>query len=238
MSETQVRILQTTDHRCGYFTDRQSRNLLIDPNAEQLTELYDLTIHAGFRRSGALIYRPHCRHCKLCQSTRVLVAEFAPNRAQRRCLKRNADLNWQLEPAQCSPEYLQLYDRYLNARHPNGGMNNPKQSDFEQFLISDWADTQFLTVRRQQQLLAVAVSDRLASGLSSVYSFFEPTERRRSLGTWLILQQLELAAQLNLPFLYLGYWIKDHPKMHYKVNFQPIEVLQDGLWSRIDCNRP
>lgn len=235
MSEQQIRILQTTDHRCGYYGDRQSRNLLIDPAAGDQRELYDLTIHAGFRRSGQLIYRPHCRQCSACQATRVLVVEFSPSRSQRRCLKRNADLHWDYQPGQCTDELFDLYKRYVQARHRDGGMDQPKPGDFEQFLLSDWSETLFCCARDSHNtLIGAAVCDRMASGLSAVYSFFDPVPVRRSLGTWLILKQIELAESLALPYLYLGYWLKDHPKMHYKANFRPIEILQEGNWQRYE----
>jgi len=232
MTQTQIRILQTTEHRCGYFADRQSRNLLIDPNAEDLASLYAMTIHAGFRRSGDLVYRPHCRDCSACQSTRVPVEQFQPSRSQRRCLRRNRDLQSSFVEACLTDDYFSLYERYLQARHPEGGMDNPETEDFSQFLLSDWSPTFFLEARLDQQLVAVAVCDQLPSGLSAVYSFFAPELSQRSLGTWLILQQIEWAKQLKLPYVYLGYWIENHPKMQYKVNFKPIEILRDGLWEQ------
>lgn len=236
MNQQPIRILQTTDHRCGYYSDRQSRNLLVDPNADNLRELYDMTVHAGFRRSGELIYRPHCRNCDACQATRVPLASFQPSRGQRRCLKRNADLSWQANPGAFDEELFSLYRRYLDARHRGGGMDQPGREDFEQFLLSDWSDTIFLAARdHEETLLAVAVCDRMTSGLSAVYSFFDPEQSQRSLGTWLILTEIELAQSLGLAYLYLGYWIDGHQKMDYKINFRPIEILQNGNWTRYEA---
>ncbi len=230
MTEQSIRLLQTSEHRCGYFSDRHARNLLIDPTADQQRQLYDLTVNAGFRRSGELIYRPRCRHCSACQATRVRVDQFAPSRSQRRCLRRNDDMQLSVSPAAWSEEVFDLYSRYLGARHSGGGMDEPSRSDFEQFLLSKWSDSLMLIAHLEGDVVGVAITDRLASGLSAVYSFFEPELDTRGIGNWLILKQIQLTRELTLPYLYLGYWIRGHAKMDYKVKFRPIEVLSEGRW--------
>ncbi|MEM9302145.1 MAG: arginyltransferase [Pseudomonadota bacterium] len=225
-----VRVLQTLEHRCGYYADRQARNLVIDPTTDGMDGIYDAVVHSGFRRAGDLVFRPHCRQCSACRATRIDVSRFRPNRAQRRCLGRNEDLSLSIAPAAWDDFVFDLYRRYLGARHPGGGMDNPRPEDFEGFLLSKWSRSFFVQAHLGRRLIAVAVCDQLASGLSAVYTFFDPEEKVRSLGNWCILKQIEHAASLELPYLYLGYWLPEHPKMDYKRRFRPIEVFENGAW--------
>lgn len=225
-------MLQTVAHRCGYYADRQTRNLVVDPGAEHLDVIYDSLTASGFRRAGSLIFRPHCASCQACVATRIPVPDFKPSRQQKRVLAANSDLTISQRPARFRTETFGLYRRYLEARHKAGGMDNPSREDFENFLLSAWSRTFFMEFRLKEQLVAVAVTDRLTSGLSAVYTFYEPNLPRRSLGTFAILSQLRLAAELRAQFLFLGYWIEGHPKMNYKTAFQPIEVFREGRWQR------
>ncbi len=203
---------------------------MVDPGADHLDIIYDSLTSSGFRRAGALIFRPHCRNCSACLATRIPVAEFVPSRSQRRTLERNADFTIEQTQARFTTEVFALYRRYLKARHAGGGMDNPAREDFENFLLSSWSRSFFVEIRDAGKLLAVAVTDRLSSGLSAVYTFFEPAMSRHSLGVLSILTQISLTRSLRLPYLYLGYWIENHPKMQYKVAFRPIEVFEDGQW--------
>lgn len=231
MKSDLIRVFQTLEHSCGYFAERQARNLVIDPLARGLPQVYGTALERGFRRSGGHVYRPHCAGCRACIASRVPVAEFTPDRSQRRCLKRNADLVTRLAPAQRSDENFALYRRYLAARHPDGGMDDPGEEDFERFLACAWSPTRFLELRAGDELLAVAVTDVLPQGLSAVYTFYAPEYPERSLGTCAILRQIEWARAQQLPHLYLGYWIDGHPKMDYKARFRPLERLRDGFWT-------
>ncbi len=225
-----LRVLQTLESPCGYFEDRLSRNLVVDPSVDQPRHVYDSLAPAGFRRAGDITFRPHCQHCTACIPCRVPVLTFEPNRRQRRCLKRNSDLDIVQQPARFTDEHFSLYRNYLATRHTGGSMDNPEQEDFERFLLSRWADTWFIDLRHSGRLLATAVCDRLDNGLSAVYSFFDPLESKRSLGVFEVLTQIRLAAEMRLEWLYLGYWIDGHPKMDYKASFQPLEVFQHGKW--------
>jgi arginine-tRNA-protein transferase len=232
VAQGSVRVLQTVEHQCGYFRDRKARNLVIDPLADHLDVVFNAVVVSGFRRAGDLIFRPHCEACQACEATRVPVSRFTPNRRQRRCQQRNADLDFQIGKARCTDENFELYSRYVNAKHHGGGMDQPEKPDFENFLLCDWSQTFLLEMRLQGQLLAVSVTDRLSSGLSAVYTFWDPDHAQRGLGICAILEQIEMARRESLPYVYLGYWIKDHAKMHYKVGFQPIELFRDGGWVR------
>lgn len=232
MRSESVRLLKTLPHPCGYFGERTAQNLVIDPLAADLPELFDLALTRGFRRAGGHIYRPACPRCRACVPARVPVAEFRANRSQRRTQARNADLAVAIEDARYTDEYFALYRRYLETRHYGGGMDDAAADDFTRFLTSPWSPTRFLTFRRDGRLLAVAVTDFGRLGLSAVYTFFDPEEAARSLGTFAILTQVDIARERALPHLYLGYWIAGHPKMGYKSAFRPLEVLRSEGWVR------
>lgn len=230
MKSEVVRLFQTLPHVCGYFADRTAQNLVIDPASPRLAQIYEAALSKGYRRAGGHVYRPHCRGCHACVAARVPVAAFRPDRSQRRCLERNRDLEFVITPARYSDEYFALYRRYLDARHSGGGMDDPDIEDFERFLYTQWSPTLFLELRLRGRLYAVAVTDFAASGLSAVYTFYEPAERARGLGTYAILRQIELARARDLPHVYLGFWIEDHPKMGYKARFRPLELLGEDGW--------
>jgi len=225
-----VRLFQTLPHPCGYFAERTAQNIVIDPSAPQLPRIYDVAVQRGYRRAGGHVYHPQCTGCRACVACRVPVADFQPDRAQRRCLARNADIDLRLVSASYTDEYFSLYRRYLCARHPDGGMDDARPEDFARFLYTPWSPTRFVEFRDAGRLVALAVPDFCASGLSAVYTFYDPDEHARGLGTFAILSQLRIARESGLGYLYLGFWIEGHPKMHYKARFQPLEVMHDGVW--------
>jgi arginine-tRNA-protein transferase len=234
MRSERVRLFLTLPHACGYFSDRAAQNLVLDPSAPNLDRLYAGALAQGFRRAGGHLYRPRCAHCQACVPCRVPVARFCPSRSQRRCLKRNADIQLVERPPGYSAERFALYERYLARRHAGGGMDEPDVADFEQFLSAPWSPTLFLEMRLHDRLLGVAVTDVCVSGLSAVYTFFDPDEQARGLGTFGILSQLELARRRGLDHLYLGYWIEAHPKMDYKRRFSGIETLGPDGWKPLE----
>jgi arginine-tRNA-protein transferase len=228
-----VRLFQTLPHACGYFGERTAQNLVIDPSAPQLPQLYDLAVLRGYRRAGGHVYYPHCGNCKACVACRVPVARFKPNRSQRRCIARNERIELRITPAGYSEEHFALYRHYLQTRHPAGGMDDARPEDFARFLYTSWSPTRFIEFRESHRLIAVAVTDFCAGGLSAVYTYFDTTEPERALGTFAILTQIRLARERALDHLYLGFWIDGHPKMDYKARFRPLEVLRNGVWGTL-----
>ncbi len=220
----------TGAHDCGYYDDRQSVNLIPDPQIPMNPHLYSLLVAKGFRRSGNFVYRPHCETCQACTACRIDTRLFKMNRNQRRCLKRNKDTQVRLVSATYKDEYFELYQRYINSRHADSSMADPSAEEFKQFLLCNWNDAIFIETRLQGKLLCVAVVDCLQDGYSAVYSFFEPNEKSRSLGTLAILQQIWLAQLYQLPYVYLGYWIAQHPKMDYKKNFHGLQLFRHEQW--------
>ncbi|RMG29675.1 MAG: arginyltransferase [Gammaproteobacteria bacterium] len=219
---------------CSYLPGREATSEWVDPGILHKA-LYDRLIEFGFRRSGEYVYRPACLGCHACIPVRIPVARFRPRRRDRRCLRRNADLVSRLMPPAFTDEYFALYTRYLAARHPGGGMDDPDPEDFLQFLDSSWAETRFLEIRdREGKLEAVAVTDVLDVGLSAVYTFFDPDESARGLGNFAILEQIRIAREQGREWLYLGYWIADCPKMAYKARFLPQQRRIRNNWIEVD----
>jgi len=230
MSTRHLQLYLTAESPCSYFDERLHGNLVPDPKLALDMPVYSQLIQHGFRRSGKHCYRPHCKQCQACVACRIAVNDFVNSRSQRRCLKNNQGITITPVNASFNDEYFALYRRYLNYRHGDGSMANPSTSDFAQFLYCDWSDTQFLELRLDKRLIGVAVTDIVSDGLSAVYSFFEPHMQKRSLGTFCILKQIDYAKQQGLNYLYLGYWIKNHSKMHYKNNFKPLQLFVDEQW--------
>lgn len=230
MHSDSLRLFQTLPHTCGYYAERVARNLVIDPSAPELDRYYPQALARGFRRAGGHLYRPRCSGCAACMPCRLPVRAFRPDRSQRRCMQHNADLQLiDAEPG-FSRERHALYRRYLEVRHPEGGMETGDAEEFTRFLVAPWGGTRFLEIRLADRLLGVAVTDECADCLSAVYTFYDPDYAARGLGTFAILSQIMRAQRLKRPYLYLGYWIKGHPKMDYKQRFRPVEVLSGNRW--------
>lgn len=232
MTGPRPRLLLGTEHACSYLERRLARSVFVDPQLDLDPARYGALLDLGFRRSGAYVYRPACNACQQCHPARVPVAEFAASRGQRRCERINADLRVTVED-RLSEEHYALYRRYLLARHPGGGMDPDDREAFHAFLSSAWGSSEILAARDAGgRLLAGAVVDRVPQGLSAVYTWFEPGEERRSLGTWMVLAEVARARALALPYLYLGYWVPGSRTMDYKRRFQPLEVLGAKGWLR------
>ncbi len=234
MKAEPIRLFRTLAHPCGYFHEREAENLVLEPESPRLRDIFPGALAQGYRRAGAQIYRPDCAKCNACKASRIVVDRFLASRNHKRILKRNQDVQCSIEVAQFQDDYFDLYQTYLSFRHAGGGMDDAEQADFQQFLFSPWSPTRFLVFREAGKLLMVAVTDVTRVGLSAVYTFYQPDLNARSLGTLAILSQISLARSMQLPHLYLGYWIKDHAKMHYKSRFRPLEILQDSHWVSIE----
>jgi arginyl-tRNA--protein-N-Asp/Glu arginylyltransferase len=227
---TRLRFYSTQPHACSYLLDETATTLFLDPATPIDVHIYSRLSVMGFRRSGPHIYRPHCAHCQACVPCRLPTADFSPDRQQRRIQKRNQDLSI-VELADINnPEIYALYERYINERHKDGDMYPPSPEQFETFLTQAWGRTHFFGFYEKDHLLGVAVVDELDDAFSAVYTFFDPDEHKRSLGSYAILWQIEEAQRRNLPHVYLGYWIKNCRKMNYKSRYRPLEVLINDQW--------
>jgi arginine-tRNA-protein transferase len=229
-SESPLLGYATQPYPCNYLPGREAITLFVDPAAQKDRTLYSALAKQGFRRSGNHLYRPRCTSCQACIPVRVPVDKFIPTRTQKRAWKRNQDLRVYPVAPTCTEEHLDLYQRYLAARHPKGGMDNPSSESYTSFLTSHWADTRLYEFRLASRLLAVAVVDCMDDALSAVYTYFDPGCPERSLGRFAILYEIEQARQQGLQWLYTGYWIQECRKMHYKNEYQPLEYYVNGWW--------
>ncbi|CAH0990321.1 Aspartate/glutamate leucyltransferase [Sinobacterium norvegicum] len=229
-----LKVYATHPHNCSYLDGQQAVTLFVDPSAEVDKHLYSKLSDIGFRRSGSHIYRPHCDSCTACLAARLDVNRFSPSRSQRRVINKNKDLSCEIIDDISSDEFYHLYESYINQKHSDGDMFPPSREQYESFLSSQWGITQYLCFRdTENHLMAVAVVDQMNNGLAAVYTFYQVAAQERSLGTYAVLRQIDLAKQLQLRYIYLGYWIEHCDKMSYKSKFQPLEVLKEGEWCEL-----
>jgi arginyl-tRNA--protein-N-Asp/Glu arginylyltransferase len=235
----------TAPSPCPYIDGQFERKVFTHLVGDKAPEMNDLLTQGGFRRSQNIAYRPACESCRSCVSVRILVNEFKPTRNMRRVSARNADLIGASHDAQPSTEQYSLFRRYLDARHRKGGMSDMTVLDYAMMVEDTHVRTKlieyrrrgpdsFITGRGTGELIAVALTDQMADGLSMVYSYYDPEHEDRSLGTFMILDHIARTRAMGLPHVYLGYWVNGSRKMDYKVRFTPQEHLGPKGWDRYE----
>ncbi|GAC14578.1 arginyltransferase [Aliiglaciecola lipolytica] len=226
----------TQQFQCSYLAEKQEQLLVLVPDSDKsLASDYSYLAGAGFRRSGDQIYRPHCAHCRACQSIRILVEDFVASKSQRRIMNKNSDLSV-FTSSKNKPEYFPIYEEYINQRHNDGSMFPASVAQYNGFIQCDWLDTLYIEFYLDQELIGVAVTDMLENAFSALYTFFKPEFANRSLGTYAIIQQIEQSRIYGKQFLYLGYQIDECQKMSYKRNFYPHQRFIDNKWQLITKN--
>lgn len=233
---------------CPYLPGHAERKVFTHLVGERANNLNNLLSNGGFRRSQSIAYRPACDSCRACVSVRVIVDEFHITRGFRRVMRRNEDIVGRQRATMPSSEQYSVFRAYLDSRHHDGGMADMTVLDYAMMVEDSHVETRVIEYRmrtpdtgvsgRAGELIAVALTDILNDGLSMVYSFFEPGEAARSLGTFMILDHIQRARRMGLPYLYLGYWIDGSRKMAYKGRFLPQERLSPDGWHRADAAAP
>lgn len=231
----------TAPQPCPYIEGQQERKVFTHLVGENAPQVNDMLTHGGFRRSQNIAYRPACESCRACVSTRVQVDQFTPSKNLKRIAKRNNDLIGEEILPNPNTEQYSLFRSYLDARHWDGGMVDMTSLDYAMMVEDTHVNTRLIQYRRrgpdsgitgvgEGPLIGVALTDILGNGLSMVYSFFDPVESTRSLGSFMILDHIERARRMGLPYVYLGYWVEGSEKMEYKSRFQPLEHLGINGW--------
>ena len=227
----------TAPSSCPYLPGMQERKVFTHLVGRRAASLNDALTQTGFRRSQTIAYRPACENCRACVSVRVLVEDFRASAGQQRVLRANADVVGDAAPNKPSAEQYSLFRRYLDARHPDGGMADMSMLDYSMMIEDSHIDTALTEYRLSGptgRLVGACLTDKLADGLSLVYSFYEPDEAKRSLGAFMILDHIARARALGLPHVYLGYWVEGSRKMAYKAAYLPQERLGLNGWNRME----
>ena len=210
------------------------RKLFTSLQGEYAEKLNDTLSKQGFRRSQNVLYRPSCAECSACLSARIRVSDFKMSKSQRRTLKRNADLTREATSPWATEEQYALFRTYLDSRHADGGMADMDIFEFAAMIEETPIRSRVIEYAGMEDgrksLAAVCLTDVLDDGLSMVYSFYDPDRASDSLGTYVILDHVNIAREAGLPYVYLGYWVPGSPKMGYKARFSAVEVYRGGQW--------
>ncbi|MCU9837591.1 arginyltransferase [Ruegeria sp. WL0004] len=226
----------TAPQPCPYLADRMERKLFTALQGQGAERLNNSLSQQGFRRSQNVLYRPSCADCSACLSARIDVKAFSLSRGQRRTLKRNAHLTRRATSPWATDEQFDLFRSYLDSRHADGGMADMDVFEFAAMIEETPIRSRVIEYADQENgtLTAVSLTDVLDDGLSMVYSFYDPDQHRNSLGTYMILDHIEIARETGLPYVYLGYWVPGSPKMGYKSRFSGLEIYRGGAWHPLD----
>lgn len=234
--QRQLRFYLTSVAPCPYLPGQTERKVFANLPFSDGAHVNDELTQAGFRRSQNIAYRPACETCDACVSVRIPTGEFVFSRSQRRILRANEDLSRDLVEAEATTEQFELLRKYLNARHPQGGMSGMGWLDYVAMVEDTAVRTHLIEYRLPSSdggpgdLVGVCLTDLLSDGLSMVYSFFDPELEERSPGRFAILDHIRQALTVNLPYVYLGYWVRGSRKMDYKASFRPMEQLTRLGW--------
>jgi arginyl-tRNA--protein-N-Asp/Glu arginylyltransferase len=229
----EIQFYVTTKYSCGYINGQDAQSIVATPYKNINNTNFGSLINKGFRRSGQYIYKPNCKDCSACIPIRLLVSNFNASRSQKRVKKYLDKFSVKLLPLTFNEEHYNLYVSYQNKRHPNNIESENDATDYNDFLIKSHVMSKLVEFRLNNQLKMVTIIDIVDDGISAVYTFYDCSDQKLSLGTMSILWLLEFCKKENLSFLYLGYWINENQKMKYKTNFKPYELMIEGVWQQV-----
>lgn len=226
--QTGVRFYTTAEYDCSYLAHQRAASVVAAPAQQIDAATYNQLIAQGFRRSGQFVYKPYCAQCKACIPIRLDCKQFTPNRSQRRLWQKFQSLSTHIKTLAWNEEHYALYSLYQAIRHPDSAMNNDNRAQYLDFIVNSPINSYLVEFRHAGQLKMVALMDELDHGLSAVYTFFDPYTS--GLGNYAILWQQHYCLQRHKPWLYLGYWIAQSPKMAYKTRYKPYQLYIQDQW--------
>jgi arginine-tRNA-protein transferase len=225
-----IQFYVTTKYACGYISGQDAQSIVATPYKNINSKNFDGLINEGFRRSGQYVYKPNCKSCNACVPIRLLASKFIANRSQKRAANYLKKLTVKILPLNFNKEHYELYVHYQNKRHLDTGKSEDEIGDYNDFLIKSNVESKLVEFRLGSELKIVTIVDIVNDGISAVYTFYDCSNRKLSLGTISIMWLISFCKKQNLSFLYLGYWINESKKMKYKTNFKPYELLLEGVW--------
>ena len=226
----EIQFYVTTEYACGYINGRDAQSIVATPYKSINKKNFKGLVNKGFRRSGQYVYKPSCKNCNACIPIRLLVSNFIASRSQKRARRYLDKLTVNIMPLTFYQEHYELYEQYQNKRHLDNGKSDDEIGDYNNFLIKSNVDSKIIEFRLGNKLQIITIVDIIDDGISAVYTFYDCSNQKLSLGTISIMWLLDFCKKENLPFLYLGYWINESKKMKYKTNFKPYELLLEGVW--------
>ncbi len=232
-----IQFYVTAPYSCSYLASQLAQSLIATPQHLIDGHQYSGLIQQGFRRSGKFVYRPHCENCNACIPVRLPVADFQARRSQKRAYKQHQNLDASVSTLSFDEAHFALYKAYQIARH-EGNVQEETAEQYRNFLVQSNVDSLFISFTLDGVLKIVSVVDIVEDGVSAVYTFYDTEDTKASYGTYSIMWLINWCKQLKLPYLYLGYWIKNSQKMAYKENYGPQEALIDGEWLKIKHAKP
>ena len=212
---------------CPYFDDKISDMRYRYVDGCSATEHASM-LERGWRRFGNMHFVPECKTCEDCTTIRIDINKYKFTKSQKRVINKNKETEVYIQEPSISIDHLNLFDKY------HFHMHQKKQWKYDTIEPNDYYRSYVegansygreILYMRDGKLIGVALVDILKEGMSAIYCYYDHDYEHLSLGKFSILAQISLSKQYNIPYLYLGYWIKDHYSMGYKEDYKPFEIL-------------
>lgn len=216
---------------CPYLSDRESAQEYFFATHLNKHEI-DLFLSSGWRKFGAYFFRPNCPTCSSCLPLRVPVDTFSLNKKQRKVLRKNQDLQIEIEPLEFKQEYYDLFKNHSEMRFDQKDKEIGSAKEFEDTFFVPSCPSFMMTYKLKNKLIAWGILDFGNDSLSSVYFVFDPKEEKRSLGHLGALKEIEYAREHGIKHYYLGYYVPGNKSMEYKSKYSPHEIYNwnTKLW--------